>query len=43
MFTAITCSRTLLMTAIGFPQLRKPELYAPKLQAFGKSQAGVGQ
>lgn len=43
MFTAITCSRTLLMTAIGFPQLRKPELYAPKLQAFGKSQAGAGQ
>ncbi|MFB2978413.1 protein translocase subunit SecD [Microseira sp. BLCC-F43] len=32
MFTAITCSRTLLMLAIGIPQLRKPHLYAPKLE-----------
>lgn len=30
MFTAITCSRTLLMFAIGIPELRKPEYYAPK-------------
>ncbi len=30
MFTAITCSRTLLMVAIAIPELRKPELYAPK-------------
>jgi preprotein translocase subunit SecD len=27
MFTAITCSRTLLFMAISSPQLRKPELY----------------
>ncbi|MBD2181628.1 protein translocase subunit SecD [Planktothrix sp. FACHB-1355] len=30
MFTAITCSRTLLMFAISIPELRKPEYYAPK-------------
>ncbi|MCL1464965.1 protein translocase subunit SecD [Argonema galeatum] len=30
MFTAITCSRTLLMVAIAIPELRKPELFAPK-------------
>ncbi len=34
MFTAITCSRTLLMLAIGIPQLRKPHLYAPKLEVI---------
>jgi preprotein translocase subunit SecD len=27
MFTAITCSRTLMFTAISFPNLRKPELF----------------
>ncbi len=27
MFTALTCSRTLLFTAISFPGLRKPELF----------------
>ena len=32
MFTAITCSRTLLMLAISIPQLRKPHLYVPKLE-----------
>ncbi|MFB2922847.1 MULTISPECIES: protein translocase subunit SecD [Aerosakkonema] len=30
MFTAITCSRTLLMFAISIPELRKPEYFAPK-------------
>lgn len=30
MFTAITCSRTLLMFVIGIPGLRKPEYFAPK-------------
>lgn len=30
MFTAITCSRTLLMTALSFETLRKPAWYAPK-------------
>jgi preprotein translocase subunit SecD len=29
MFTAITCSRTLLLLAISSPQLRKPQLYYP--------------
>ncbi|MDF5723642.1 MAG: protein translocase subunit SecD [Rhizonema sp. PD37] len=31
LFTAITCSRSLLLTAIGFPNLRKPELFCPNL------------
>ncbi|MGD1904457.1 MAG: protein translocase subunit SecD [Leptolyngbyaceae cyanobacterium] len=32
MFTAITCSRTLLMfVVLGLPQLRKPELFCPGL------------
>ncbi|NJN21702.1 MAG: protein translocase subunit SecD [Leptolyngbya sp. RL_3_1] len=32
MFTAITCSRTLLMfVVLGMPQLRKPELFCPGL------------
>ncbi|NJK40154.1 MAG: protein translocase subunit SecD [Acaryochloridaceae cyanobacterium SU_2_1] len=30
MFTALTCSRTLMFTAIGFPSLRKPELFDAK-------------
>ncbi|NET09088.1 MAG: protein translocase subunit SecD [Merismopedia sp. SIO2A8] len=29
MFTALTCSRTLLLTALTIPSLRKPELFAP--------------
>ncbi len=39
MFTAITCSRTLLMfVVLGMPQLRKPELFCPGLpQAPSKS------
>jgi preprotein translocase subunit SecD len=33
MFTALTCSRTLLMYAVSIPSLRKLEYYAPKLAA----------
>ena len=29
MFTAVTCSRTLLFFAIGFPQFRQPNLFCP--------------
>lgn len=29
MFTALTCSRTLLLVSLGFPGLRKPHLFAP--------------
>jgi preprotein translocase subunit SecD len=44
MFTAITCSRTLLMIVVlGFPDLRKPELYCPNLPSSLKSQAGTAQ
>ncbi|MEL7036273.1 MAG: protein translocase subunit SecD [Cyanobacteria bacterium J06592_8] len=32
MFTAVTCSRTLLFTAINSPELRKPELFCPNLK-----------
>ncbi len=39
LFTAITCSRTLLLVAIGFPGLRKPELFCPNLPTSMKSQA----
>jgi len=39
LFTAITCSRTLLLVAIGFPSLRKPELFCPNLPNSMKSQA----
>jgi len=31
MFTAITCSRTLLLFTLGMPQFRKPELFCPGL------------
>jgi preprotein translocase subunit SecD len=31
MFTAITCSRTLLLVVLGFPALRKPEWFCPNL------------
>ncbi len=39
LFTAITCSRTLLLVALGFPGLRKPELFCPNLPTPVKSQA----
>ncbi|NEQ74383.1 MAG: protein translocase subunit SecD [Okeania sp. SIO2C9] len=31
MFTAVTCSRTLMFWAIGFSQFRKPELFCPEV------------
>lgn len=31
LFTAITCSRTFLLLTLGFPNLRKPELFCPDL------------
>ena len=31
MFTALTCSRTLLMTVLNFPSLKKPEFFAPNV------------
>lgn len=31
MFTALTCSRTLLLVALSLPQFRKPELFCPNL------------
>jgi preprotein translocase subunit SecD len=31
MFTAVTCSRSLMFTAIGFSELRKPDLFCPDL------------
>jgi preprotein translocase subunit SecD len=36
MFTAITCSRTLMFFAISFDELRKPELFCPNLQNVRK-------
>ena len=31
MFTAITCSRTLMLVALSFPNLRKPRLFCPNV------------
>ncbi|MBD2460543.1 protein translocase subunit SecD [Oscillatoria sp. FACHB-1407] len=39
MFTAITCSRTLLLVALSFPGLRKPELYCPNLSNLTQEKA----
>ncbi|MDJ0702328.1 MAG: protein translocase subunit SecD [Leptolyngbyaceae cyanobacterium MO_188.B28] len=39
MFTALTCSRTLLMFVLGFPQFRKPDLFCPGLSTSNNSQA----
>ncbi|MEH1839139.1 MAG: protein translocase subunit SecD [Nostoc sp.] len=41
LFTAITCSRTLLFLTLGFPNLRKPELFCPNLSTSIKSSAEV--
>ncbi|MBD2771686.1 protein translocase subunit SecD [Iningainema tapete] len=38
MFTAITCSRTLMFLAISIPSLRKPELYCGNLPASNKAE-----
>lgn len=34
MFTAVSCSRTLLFFAIGFPQFRKPRLFCPGIETL---------
>jgi preprotein translocase subunit SecD len=39
MFTAITCSRTLMLYVLGFPSLRKPEYFCPNLPATPRSEA----
>ncbi|NJO40309.1 MAG: protein translocase subunit SecD [Cyanobacteria bacterium CRU_2_1] len=39
MFTALTCSRTLLLTVISVPSLRKPHLFCPNLSSSTSSQA----
>ncbi|MEH1873929.1 protein translocase subunit SecD [Nostoc sp.] len=41
LFTAITCSRTLLFLTLGFPNLRKPELFCPNLSTSIKPGAEV--
>lgn len=33
MFTALTCSRTLLLLSLSFPSLRKPQLFSPGVTA----------
>ena len=38
MFTAITCSRTLLFLAISIPALKKPELFSPNLPSSNKAE-----
>ena len=37
MFTAITCTRSLLLFTIALPQFRKPKLYCPGVDALPKS------
>lgn len=38
MFTALTCTRTLMFFTISYPQFRKPELYCPNLNLSTDSQ-----
>ncbi|MGH8001440.1 MAG: protein translocase subunit SecD [Brasilonema sp.] len=38
MFTAVTCSRTLMFLAISFPALRKGELFCPNLPVTNKAE-----
>jgi len=38
LFTAIVCSRTLLLLALQFPSFRKPQLFCPNLPTITKSQ-----
>ncbi|MBE9179258.1 protein translocase subunit SecD [Oculatella sp. LEGE 06141] len=38
MFTALTCSRTLLLVALSIPNLRKPSWFCPNLSPVSKSQ-----
>ncbi|MEG5035092.1 protein translocase subunit SecD [Microcoleus sp. AT3-D2] len=37
MFTALTCSRTLLFVVLSFPALRKPQLFCPNLSKTANS------
>ncbi|MBD0310069.1 MAG: protein translocase subunit SecD [Microcoleus sp. T1-bin1] len=37
MFTALTCSRTLLLVVLGFPALRKPQWFCPDLSKTANS------
>ncbi|MGC1309809.1 MAG: protein translocase subunit SecD [Phormidesmis sp.] len=39
MFTAVTCSRTLLFFAIGFPQFRKPDLFCPGVESMPRGRS----
>ena len=39
MFTAVTCSRTLMFFTIGFPQFRKPNLFCPGVESSPKGAA----
>ncbi len=39
MFTAVTCTRTLLLFTIGFPQFRKPNLFCPGVNSSPKGAA----
>lgn len=41
MFTAVTCSRTLLFFTIGFPQFRKPSLFCPGIDTLPKGTKGT--
>jgi preprotein translocase subunit SecD len=43
MFTAITCSRTLMLYVLGFPSLRKPEYFCPNLPATPRSETQLSQ
>ena len=39
LFTAVTCSRTLLFVSLGLPQFRKPELFCPGLSTTAPSKS----
>lgn len=43
MFTAVTCSRTLLFVTIGFPQFRKPNLFCPGIDTLPKGTSPSAQ
>ncbi|WP_038019163.1 protein translocase subunit SecD [Synechococcus sp. PCC 7335] len=43
MFTAVSCSRTLLFFAIGFPQFRKPGLFCPGIETLPKVTSSATQ
>ena len=43
MFTAVSCSRTLLFFAIGFPQFRKPNLFCPGIETLPRGASSAAQ